>query len=38
MNAPPSQHVHIPFLALLVALILLYEDNLVLIADPIELL
>ena len=32
----PSQHVHTPFLALLATFILLYADDLVLIADPAE--
>ena len=37
-HAPPSWHAHTPFLALLATFILLYADDLVLIADSMELL
>ena len=35
-HAPPSRHAHTPFLALLAMFILLYADDLVLIADCAE--
>ena len=35
-HAPPSQRAHTPFLALLAIFILLYADDLVLIADSVE--
>ena len=38
VHAPPSQCAHTPFLALLVTFILLYVDDLVLIADAAECL
>ena len=36
VHIPPSRHVHTPFLTLLATFILLYADNLVLIADSAE--
>ena len=36
VHAPPSRHVHTPFLALLATFILLYADDLVMIADSAE--